>query len=391
MVLPEFEKNFSNIDKDIKDIIGDFLVDNNDQVKQHDYLKIYNFVFHYGNVYENAEYLYKYFIQIIKENTKELAKKLKDKPNSEIIELFIDISCKMNKIIFFMVHTFSYVDFYFIISRNLKKLTECALEIYRNYLFLPVQNQLIEEVNKLLKEDRLGKKEHRDKIKQILNIMKTMDLSNPKIFKKNNVCIWESRNKEEEKSLDIQNNWFNLFMKDFEEFLDSKVKEDIQKNSIPEYVSIQLEFLKEEKQRQEELFINEIFLPRLNEFIYKKIIGENMKEIIEKDTGFKSMLENQKYEEITNLYELIKFYEPSLKELAKVFHEYVQKRGKLLKEKEEIKTNQELFVQQLTELQNEINSVVEKCFKNNEILLSAAKQAFNELMNTNDNKKEIAK
>ena len=377
MLTPGFEQEAQDIDKLLKDIVNNF-----DNLETGTYLKIYIFVSHYGNKDEEAEYLYRYIMNFIEEKTKELSERLKDKPKSEIIDLFIDIANKMDIIIHFLMKTFGYLDFYYVRSKNLDKITKVALGIYRKNIFLPIQNQLIEEVNKLLKEDRLGKKEHRAKIKQILNIMKTMDLSSPKIFRKEKSIIWENEKKDEIESLDNQEKWFNLFTKDTEEFLAEKLKEDIQKNSIPEYISKQLEFLKEEKQRQEELSINEIFLKRLNEVIYKKIIEGNLKEIIEEDTGLNSMLENHKFEELTNLFELFKFYEPSLKELANVVAEYVKTRGKLLREKEEIKAKPELFAQQLTELQNEINSMVEKCFKNNEIILSAEKKVFNELMNT---------
>ena len=126
----------------------------------------------------------------------------------------------------------------------------------------------------------------------------------------------------EKKNTSIQKYWFDLFMKDTEEFLIAKIKEDLQKNSIPEFIKSQLKFLEEEKERQKEV-INETPIKELNELIYKKIIEDNMKEIIEKDCGLKDMLKNNKNEELTHLYELFKLHEPSLNELAKIFVEYV--------------------------------------------------------------------
>ena len=89
-----------------------------------------------------------------------------------------------------MSKTFSYVDFYYVKSKSIDKLLVCALRIYRENIFNPVQKQLTDEVNKLLKEDRFGKKENRMKIKRILIIMKTMDLPKPKIYRENNAIIW---------------------------------------------------------------------------------------------------------------------------------------------------------------------------------------------------------
>ena len=75
-----------------------------------------------------------------------------------------------------------------------------------------------------------------------------------------------------------------------------------------------MNFLKGEKNRQEEL-LNEIFLSDLNYIIYEEIIGRNMIELVQMDSGVKSMLKNNKYNELTDLYELFKFWESILHEV----------------------------------------------------------------------------
>ena len=61
-----------------------------------------------------------------------------------------------------------------------------------------------------------------------------------------------------------------------------------------------------------------------------------MIELLQMDSGVKNILENNKYNELTNLYELFKFWEPSLHEVAKVFRAYIEKRGNALREDKEI-------------------------------------------------------
>ena len=382
---PIFVNELKNIDNILKnEIIKNILDGTEINFKIDHYLSIYNFVSKYGNRDIEASHLYEYFNNTLKETFEELSKNLKDKQNNEIIDLFIDFAKKIDIIISFMYNTFSYLEYYYVRNFNKEKILKCALEIYKKYIFLPIQKQVTDEVNKLLKEDRLGKKEYFQKIKKILSIMKTMDLSSPAILKnEKKELVWIEKDSEK-KNTSIQKYWFDLFLKDTEEFLIAKIKEDLQKNSIPEFITIQLKFLEEEKERQKEV-INEIFIKELNELIYKKIIEDNMKEIIEKESGLKDMLKNNKNEELTNLYELFKLHEPSLKELAKIFVEYVENRGKLLSESEEIKAKPESYPQCLNELQKEINSIVENCFKNNEIILSAVKVKFGELMNPGEN------
>jgi hypothetical protein len=54
------------------------------------------------------------------------------------------------------------------------------------------------------------------------------------------------------------------------------------------------------------------------------------------DTGVKNMLENNKYEELTDLYNLFKYYEPSLHEISRIFRQYIENRGKTLRENPEL-------------------------------------------------------
>ena len=108
------------------------------------------------------------------------------------------------------------------------------------------------------------------------------------------------------------------------------------------------------------------------------------------DTGFIHMLDNHKYEDLTNLFKLFKFNEKNLEVISKALAEYISKKGNLLKEKKEIKEKPELYGQQITEFQNEINSMIEKCFENNEMILSKSKSIFNEdFMNNEKKKKKI--
>jgi hypothetical protein len=110
---------------------------------QDSYLNVYNFVTHYANKDEEAGDLYDYYAKKITVVCQKLAQELTDKPNSEIIDLFIDVANRIDIFISFMTKTFSYIDFYYVKARNdRKELLINALDIYRNNIFLPVQKQL---------------------------------------------------------------------------------------------------------------------------------------------------------------------------------------------------------------------------------------------------------
>ena len=115
-----------------------------------------------------------------------------------------------------------------------------------------------------------------------------------------------------------------------------------------------------------------------------------MIELVQMDSGVKNMLENNKYNELTNLYELFKFWEPSLHEVAKVFRAYIEKRGNALREDKEIYKDPKKMVPKLIDLQKEINTLVKQCFKNNDILQSAKDRAFYEFMKADYYSKQVA-
>ena len=359
-------------------------------------MDVYNFVQNWGNKDEEAEDLYKFFNKVIREYSKEFANQLKEKSNIEIIDALIERSDRMDFLIKFMTHAFSYLNFYYIKFKKCPRLEESALKIYREQYFMTFQQEITVEVNKLLKEDRDGRHEHRNKIKKVLYIMKIMDLPNPDLEREKNAIIWINKEnpenvneKAEPPKTPVQDYWYNYFEKDTEHFVVNKAKKDIQNRSTPEYVLEELKFLDEEHERQKEL-INPIFLERLNAVIYKEIIGKYMVELVDMDTGVKNMLENNKYEELTNLYSLFKYYEPSLHEISRIFRAYIEKRGNALRSNKEIFKDPKKMVPQLIDLQKEINTLVLQCFKNNGILQKAKNKAFNEFMKSDYYSKQLA-
>ena len=77
-------------------------------------------------------------------------------------------------------------------------------------------------------------------------------------------------------------------------------------------------------------------------------------------------------------------------EIAKIFKDYIHNRLNALYKNEEINKVSEKIVPKLIELKKEINTLVEKFFKNNDILKSTEENEFYEYMSTNYFPKQIA-
>jgi len=377
----KFEKDFQNLLNCLKN--GTFPT-----TKAGLYMDMYTFIHKHGQNDDNATLSYDYYQSILKSLATEFENKINKIGDNDIGDIFIDLTYRMDFLICFCKNTFSFLDQYYIVTKKLKNLEKLARDIYKEHLFMPFHEKLTQEVIILLKEDRNGKKDNRFKIKKILEVMNEMDMPNPKITREKNVFCW-SNGTNEDYPTPIQDYWYDYFKQDTEKLVVKKSRNDIQNRSTPEYVSLELKFLNEEHDIQNKL-INTIYHERLNDIIYKEIIGRNMVELVEMETGVKNMLVNNKYEELSNLYNLFKFYEPSLHELSRIFKTYIEGKGKTLKEDKEKFKDPKKFIPELIALKNEINSLVEKCFENNSILQNANFDGFKNFMKSETYPKLLA-
>ena len=378
---PEYLEKIENIISYVNDYVKK-LMGPIDLIKipKEEYLKFYNLIYAVGSKRLGAVKLYEYYQKLMEDNSKELSKKLNDRPDSEIVDIFINVANKMDNLIFSLYKTFLFLDAFYTDIKKKPRLLECAIEKFKSNIFLPIQSQLTKEVNKLLEEDRNGNRENRTKIQRIFGAMKTMDLTRPKDVKMvNGKVIWIKKGEEEENApTPIQDFWFNEFMKDTEQFASSKAIRDIQNRSTPEYVLIELKFLEEEKERQS-LFMNKKYFEKLNSIIYREIIGKNMVDLVDMEkTGVNNMLVEKKNDQLENLYNLFQFYEPSLSEVSRVFLEYIKTRGDELTRNKELVKNPKTFIPQLLSFHKEIISLVKKCFKDNSKLQEAKARGFKE-------------
>jgi len=136
------------------------------------------------------EALFNYHNEVIKEVIEHCYKKVKDKKNLELIDIFIKQTEKINFLIYWMNRIFTYLDRFYTNSHNKRSLSKNAIDLYKNYFFLPMQTEIHKEVNKLIKEDRCCITEQRPKIKIIMKIISDLDLANPKIIKEHNSIYW---------------------------------------------------------------------------------------------------------------------------------------------------------------------------------------------------------
>ena len=338
-----------------------------------------------------CEQLFNYHNQIIQNFIEGCLKKVSKLSNIQLIDSFIKETENINFLIYWMNRIFTYLDRFFTRAKQKNSLSKNALNLYRDYFFLHLQDDIHKEVNKLIKEDRNCNIESRPKIKIILKIINDLDLINPKIIKENNKICWiPEKDKDEKNEPTFANKWYKeSFEKETIKFIKDKANADIHSMSAPEYITSALKFINEEKIREKE-YINPIFHNEINKIIYKYLVGENAEELGKMETGIPYMFTNKRIEELKKAYQLINLYPDSLKVLTTAFQPYIKKRGEEINENKEISKDPKKFIPELIKLKKEMDNLVEDCFDNNNNFQDTKNKAFSNFMNKDFYAKQLS-
>ena len=338
---------------------------------------------------KESEQLYNYHNKIIKDYIEECYKLISKEPISQLVDSFIKYTEKINILIYWLNKIFTYLDRYYMKTIVKHSLSKKAIDIYKDILFINLEKEIFEEVNKLLRDDRNLNFESRPKIKFILKVLKDIDLSRPKIVKENNNILWIQEEKGPKIETLYEDEWFKLFRESTIKFCKDKGNTDIHNMSAIEYISAQLNYLEEEKIRQNE-FINPKYHSKINDINYKYLIGEHAQLLGKMDTGIPYMLENKRNEELKKAFKLLNFYPKSLEVIIKAFQPYIKARGEDINQNKEITKDPKKFIPELINLKKEMDNLVSECFDNHPLFQDNKNKAFSLFMTKDIYAKQLA-
>ena len=357
------------------------------------YINVYTYVQTYSDVdTEKSKELFNYQNKILKDFIEESLKKMKKLSNIQFIDAFIKKTENINFLIYWMNRIFTYLDRFFMKSSQKCSLYKNAQNLYRDFFFIHLQSKVYREINKLIKEDRKCNLEFRPKIKTVLKIINDLDIIYPKIIKENNKLVWVAeKNTENEKNEFIfGNKWYNdSFENETRQFSEEKAKNDIHNMSASEYITSQLKYLDEEKNREKD-FINPEFHKKIDNINYANLIGSNAEELGKMDTGIPYMFKNRKTEELKKTYQLFKLYPNSLKYITEAFQPYIKQRGEEITENKEISKDPKKFVPELIKLKLEMDNLVEECFERDNSFQDTKNKGFSNFMNKSFYAKQLS-
>ena len=329
-----------------------------------------------------SESLFNYYNKTIQGYIEDCYKIVSKESKTQLIDSFIKQTENINFLIYWMNRIFTYLDRFYTKAKNKNTLSKNAINLYKTYLFDPLQDEIFREVNKLIKDDRNCNTESRPKIKIVLKIMYDIDLLLPKIMKENNKILWipEKGNENNISDTEYQDKWYNDFFKNETiKFAKDKGNSDIHNMSAPEYVLSQLKYINEEYERQSE-YINPKYHSKINEINFKYLVGENAEELSRMDTGIPYMFTNKRNEELTKTFQLFKLFPKSLDVITAAFQPYIRKRGEEINENKEVTKDPKKFIPELISLKKEMDNLVADCFENHPQFQDKKNKAFSLFM-----------
>ena len=176
-----------------------------------------------------------------------------------------------------MNRIFCYLDRFYTNVKCKKPLAKISMDLYKSNFFEAFKEDIFIAVDKLINEERNGSgtEESKAKIKSIKKILDEMNSQRLSIKKEKEKIIWINENKDGDlPESELKNLWVNeYFINDTEKFIKNKATSDFQKMTIPEYLSSQLKYLEEEKERLNE-YIDPRYHEKINAVNYQYLFGQ---------------------------------------------------------------------------------------------------------------------
>ena len=152
-----------------------------------EYMKYSSMIHIYCDLGDNeSELLFLYHNEVVKDYLEKYYNLIILQPKDKLIDLFIKQTENINIFLYYMSRLFYYLDRFYLLAENKSKLNKNQMNLYIEKYFKPLKDNIYKELNKLIKQDRNGNKESRNKIKSVMRILNDIDINEPKIRKHGN-------------------------------------------------------------------------------------------------------------------------------------------------------------------------------------------------------------
>lgn len=278
-----------------------------------------------------------------------------------------------------MVHRmFYYLDrFYLRNNKKHDKLTGgVALELFYTAMTPSVQESIRDAIQEEFTKDRNGQVVDKDLMRRVVQTYYQLGLVDAEPRKSETSFYWEGT-----KDLSFYNEQFekHLIKRALKEY-HSKASAKIAEFSAPEYLK-----WADQCFQHEEGYCDTIFQPETRDKLMKAVVNvlitQRNTQIVEKDTGVKYMIDNQRSDELLLLYNCFSRDEKNLTVIVDCLKKYIETQGKKIIEDPENVANPMLYTQKVLAFKEQIDQLIIYSFKSNIKFEKGRDQSFQNFLN----------
>ena len=253
-----------------------------------------------------------------------------------------------------------------------------SLKTFREVVFTDLRKKLLDalmdEITKHREKEDVNWDVLHKTIETFINVGYKKDV---KLKKVGEIYQWTG-----EKNLQEYDEMFEkTFIEKTREYYTVKCNEWLQSLNCPEYINMATEKLEMEEQIAEE-HMDQKTKAKVKNTLNDVIVEDHAQAVINKEgTGCKEMLKNKKLDELRKMYSLFSRVDTTLKYILLEMGPYIEGRGTIVIQDEDLLKDPVKFTQKLLELKREMDEIVFDCFNNDPKFNQTRDKSFLNFMN----------
>lgn len=349
-----FEESMQTIDTFIQNLYVFFTT--GVMNKEHrPFVDCYTIVYKLADHKDYATELYNYHKRTIKDHLKDACNIIGDLSGEPLLREYIKQLDNFTILAKWMSKVLNYIDRYYLMFNQLDSTCLVSLKTFREVVFTDLKKKLLdalmEEITKHRENEDVNWDTLHKTIETFINVGYKKDVELKKV---RGQFMWTG-----EKNLTEYVEIFEqTFIQKTKEYYTIKSNEWLQSLNCPEFINIALEKLESEDNIADQHMDHQT-KGKLNSTLNEVIIEKHAQDVINKEgTGCKEMLKNKKLQELTKMYSLYSRCDGTLKYILLEMGPYIESRGTIVIEDDELLKDPVRFTEKLLNLKKEMDEIV---------------------------------
>mmetsp|Transcript_82470 Transcript_82470/g.229897 ORF Transcript_82470/g.229897 Transcript_82470/m.229897 type:complete len:757 (+) Transcript_82470:83-2353(+) len=344
------------------------------------FMKAYSVVVHFGDQQQDASKLYAYYKKVISEYCEENVDDMKISSGDDLLRRLANLWEKHTILSFWMQRVFQYLDRFFTKNANeYPALFSTALRSFQVCVYDVVKSTVTKAMVEAINRDRDGHAADLETMRLLVEMLCVVNDPQPKIVKQKDAIserlIWHSSSKGAYK-FDFE----PALLSETADYYRAKVTGWLAAYTCPMFLQEVSDRLDHEERRLN-LYLDRSSQDELLQVVQRELILKTAKQLVEMDSGCKTMFRNRRYDELTLMYKLFRREPTMLQHVTAVMKPYVEERCTAIVADQQKVDNPPVYVENILELKAELDDMVSRCFDNLSEFQKARNQGLETVLN----------